>query len=200
MDTNGEPTTWFAFNLDEYCRCMDYDNKTASFLFIMDPVRFYNELSAMVPIAVANNKSNLTSKRFYGDFNPNEPVFFRDVDYHKHKRNELFWDKTENMEELFWKLPEYEQQSELRYAIPNINFIQTYDPNTKPYDYKLNTLDVYLPHFQEYSKVFSASEAHSLYFGNFDDQAHTNDFAILGMTFEEISRKMRLNGSAPAPC
>ena len=200
MDTNGEPTTWFAFNLDEYCRCMDYDNKTASFLFIMDPVRFYNELSAMVPIAVANNKSNLTSKRFYGDFNPNEPVFFRDVDYHKHKRNELFWDKTENMEELFWKLPEYEQQSELRYAIPNINFIQTYDPNTKPYDYKLNTLDVYLPHFQEYSKVFSASEAHSLYFGNSDDQAHTNDFAILGMTFEEISRKMRLNGSAPAPC
>lgn len=197
MDTNGEPTTWFAFNLDEYCKDMNYDNSTASYLFITDPVKFYDELTVMVPIAVADNKTNLTSKRFYGNFNPNEPVFFRDIDYHKHKRNELFWDNPENMGELFWKLPEYEQQSELRYAIPNINFIQTFDPNVKPYDYKLNTLDVRLPHFQEYSQVVSASEAHSLYFGNFDDQAHTNDFAILRMTFDEIKKQMGLDGRHP---
>ena len=197
LDANGEPIHWFAFNLDEYCRNMDYDNNTASYLFITDPSKFYNELKEMIPIAVADNKLNLTSERFYGDFNPNEPVFFSDVNYHKFERDEVFWHNPENMEEMFWKLPEYEKQSELRYVIPNINFIQTFDPNGKIYDYKLNTLKVHLPHFQEYSQVVSAAEAHSLYFGNFNDKAHTNDFAISRMTFDEISRKMGFDGKDP---
>lgn len=101
LDAKGKPTKWFAFNLDEYCRSMDYDNKAASFLFILDPVKFYNELMAMVPIAVENNRSNLTSKRFYGAFNPNEPIFFKDIDYHTHKRNDWFCDNPENMKDLF---------------------------------------------------------------------------------------------------
>ena len=196
LDANGKQHKWFAFNLDEYCKIMGYDNKTTSFLFIMDPVKFYNDLRAMVPIAVEDNQSNLTSERYYGVFNPNEPLLFKDVNYDKHTRNEIFWDNPENMEDLFWKLPEYKQQSELRYIIPNINFIQTFDPNANSYNYKQNTLNVYLPHFQEYSKIVPASEVHSLYFWNFDDQAHTNDFAILRMTFDELIRKVESDGSA----
>lgn len=194
LANDGEPVGWFAFNLDEYCKDMDYNNDDASYLFITDPPKFFNELKAMIPTVVSNNISNLTSKRFYGNFNPNEPLFFKDIEYHKHKRNELFWDSPESMEELFWKLPEFERQSELRCMIPNVNFVQTYNPNYGTYKRNSNTLSVYLPHLQEYAVIARASEAHSLYFGNFDNQALSEDFAILRMTFDEINRQMKTNG------
>lgn len=44
VDLANHPFKWFAFNLDEYCKIMDYNNDEASFLFITDPVRFFEEL------------------------------------------------------------------------------------------------------------------------------------------------------------
>lgn len=189
LEKDGKPVKEFAFNLDEYCKGMMYEVETASYLFIIDTVQFCQELQLMIPEAIKRNKANLTSKRFYGDFNPKEPLFFRDVEYHKHKRNEFFRDKSASMEELFWKLPEYEQQSELRFIIPNINFAQTFDPARGNYNYKLNTLDVYLPRLQEYSMVVSANEAHSLLFDNITRQDHTCNFKILSTPFDKICER-----------
>ena len=186
LGKDDKPAENFAFNLDEYCKYMGYSTETASYLFITDPVRFYRELQMVIPAAIEENKSNLTSERFYGAFNPDEPLFFKDVEYHKHRRIDFFWDNPENMEELFWKLPEYEEQSELRYIIPNINFAQTFAPESGNYDYTLNTLDVCLPCFQEYSKVVPATEAHSLYFNIVDKQTYMSSCSILRMTFDEI--------------
>ena len=78
--------------------------------------------------------------------------------------------------------------------IPNVNFVQTYNPNYGTYNRNSNTLNVYLPHLQEYAVIARASEAHSLYFGNFDNQAFSGDFAILRMTFDEISSQIKTNG------
>lgn len=114
-----------------------------------------------------------------------------DVDYHKHLGNEIFFDNPQNMEELFWKLPEYEQQSELRVVIPNINFKQIFDPDGIKYDYKLNTLNVILPHLQEYSEVVSAAEFHSLYFGRIDDRGNTGTFQILKETFSDLTKMLQ---------
>lgn len=191
LGKDGKPAENFAFNLDEYCKSMGYSTETVSYLFITDPTRFYRELQMMIPEAIESNKTNLTSKRFYGDFNPKEPLFIRNVEYHKHKRNELFWDNPTSMEELFWKLPEYEQQSELRCIIPNINFVQTFDPESDNYDYKLNALDIYLPHLQEYSMVVPATKAHSLYFEKVNGQSLVSHFNILKTTFNEICERMK---------
>lgn len=192
MDAGGSPVSWFAFDLDEYREDMDYQKDDSSFLFITNPKSFYQDLIQAVPIAVEKNQYKLTSKRFYQDFNPKKPIKFMDVDYHRYTDTSPFFDYQTNREELFWKLPKYEQQSELRIAIPCLNFEQTYDPNLK-YDYEENTLDVYLPHFQEYTAVFPASEAHSLYFGEFDTKNQTNDFAVLKLTIKEIRENIKPN-------
>ena len=190
LEEKGKRFNNFAFNLDGYCSGMGYTAEAASYLFITDPLQLFQELQTMIPTAIEMNKSNLTSERFYGNFNQMSHFFCKDVEYHKHERNERFWDNPGSMEELFWKLPEYEQQSELRYIIPNINFVQSFDAESGRYDYTLNTLDVYLPHLQEYSMVVPASEAHSLYFSDCDTRNNTSKFFITRLTFDEIRKRM----------
>ena len=163
LNANGNTTKSFAFNLDKYREDMRYSEDEASFLFIHDTARFFAELKESIPLAVASNKDNLTSKRFYGRFDPDQPMLISNIDYHKHTRSEIYYHRTDSCEEIFWKYPEYEHQSELRIVIPNLNYDQTYDPNTK-YDYRKNTLDVFLPHFDEYAKQFPAKGIHSLVF------------------------------------
>ena len=192
MDKEGEATKWFAFDLDAYRENMEYRDD-ASFLFITNPASFFQDLKKSIPISVEKNKENLTSKRFYSGFNQQEPFIFRDVDYHHYTDVCSFFDYQDNREELFWKLPKYEQQSELRIAIDNLNFVQTYDPSLG-YDYTKNVLDVFLPHFQEYAMIFPANEAHSLYFGVFDTDCHTNDFAVLKLTMKDIYDNIKVNG------
>lgn len=191
MDKEGEATKWFAFDLDAYREDMEYQDD-ASFLFITDPVSFFQDLKESIPISVEKNKKNLTSKRFYSGFNPQEPFIFRDVDYHHYTDDRPFFDYQDNREELFWKLPKYEQQSELRIAISHLNFVQTYDPSLE-YDYNKNKLDIFLPHFQEYAMIVPASKAHSLYFGGFDTDCHTNDFAVLELTMKDIQDNIKAN-------
>ena len=191
MNKRGNATKWFAFSLDAYREYMEYQDN-ASFLFIKDPASFFQDLKNSIPISVEKSKGNLTSKRFYAGFNPQEPFIFRDVDYHHYTDIYPFFDYQENREELFWKLPRYEQQSELRIAIPNVNFMQTYNPSLE-YDYTQNVLNVFLPHFQEYAMIVPANEAHSLYFGGLDAEHQTYDFAVLKLTLEDIQDNIDVN-------
>jgi len=167
------------FDLNMYRNGMGYDANDSSFLLITDPVMFVDELHKQIPIAVRDNLQNLTSKRYYGEFNPEDPVTATAVVYDKHSEKELYFDRPGNQDELFWKYPKYAWQSELRFAIPNLNFAQTLDPDVE-YDHKLNKLKVQLPKMQEYAKVFPASKARSLLFDRFDDETHTHRFAVLG--------------------
>ena len=166
-----------AFSLDRYCDAMQCKQKESSFLFIIHPEQFIEELKVEIPNAVEANRSKLTSERFYGDYNANDSLFYRDIDYLRHSRDELFYDNPGKSEEIFWKMPEYAYQSEVRLIIPNINFQQGFG-YANPYDSRENSLLVNLPHLKDYAKVFSASDAHWLVFDNFDDSHGTMDFSI----------------------
>lgn len=155
---------------------MGYKEEDASFLFITQPKRFLEELKAAIPQAVKNNTNKHTDQRFYGAFNPDEPVFSNTVDYSRHKSSELFYDNPGSFEEMFWKMPDYDYQSEVRIIIPNINFQQTFDADN--YDKYENSLLVELPYVKEYAKVYPAKDAHTLIFENFDDRQGTMDFSI----------------------
>lgn len=185
-EDDGSKTRCMIFNLDKYRKAMGYPEKGTSFLFITDPISFVEDLRYAIPDAVKHNQENLTSERFYGHFNPNEPFFCKGINYHRHQKNELFFDQPETSEDLFWKLPEYEWQSEMRIAIPNINFKQAFDPQNQPYDYKKNTLAVYLPNFHKYARVFSANDAHSLLFNNSKSDGDECGFRVLRLTVDEI--------------
>ena len=74
----------------------------------------------------------------------------------------------------------------MRFLIPNINFIQKYKPNTHYYDFEKNMLNVFLPSFQEYAKVFTAEEAHSLLFSDFSADGSSFSFSILQSRLDEI--------------
>ena len=164
------------FDLDQYRIDMGYGEDDAGFLFIKQPPRFIEELAESIPKAVKKNIYKLTTQRFYGDFNPLEPVFANTVNYSRHKQDELFYDNPGSFEEMFWKMPGYEYQSEVRVIIPNINFKRPFDINH--YDKHTNSLLVELPHLKEYAVYYSAQEAHTLIFENFDDSQGSMDFSI----------------------
>ena len=190
MGIDGIQDSWLAFDLDGYRESMEYTVDQSSYLFITEPEKFIRELKEAIPLAVLQNSDNLTSERFYESFDANEPLIGKCVDYNRHTKDDIFFEKCHSTDELFWKLPEYEQQSELRLAIPHINFRQIYNPNfATSYDYRNNTLHVYLPHFQEYATIVSAKEAHSLYFETTSLVEGKGKFEILKMTMDEIREK-----------
>ncbi len=180
------------FNLDQYREDMQYHQDESSFLLIEDVNMFFNDLRTAIPIAVDENRDNLTSERFYHSFDSEKPFICRDVNYNKYTEIEPFFDYQSNREELFWKLPQYRNQAELRIAISHLNFKQIFDPQKRNYDYKLNTLEVFLPHLHEYANIYSASEAHTLYFDNFDLQNRSCTFSVLRSSIAEL-QKLRDN-------
>lgn len=158
---------YLEFYLDEYLEFIGLNEENTSFLFITNTDGFIQDLKKAVPKAVENNRKNLTSKRFYEEFVSHKPIAVDYINYHKHKRNELFFDNPDSEEVSFWKFPEYEDQSEIRFVIPRINFKQDINNNMDGYDYKQNELNVYLPNFKSYAQVFLAKEVYSLLFNNF---------------------------------
>ncbi len=176
----------YIFDLDKYREYIGYAEDDSSFLFITDVEAFFKELIISIPKAIEDNKNNLTSKRYYGGFKVENPLFFRDVDYNKHKKSDLFFDNPNGFDSIFWKLPEYQEQSEMRLIIPNINFLQTYNPDI-PYDHKRNKLVVQTPQIREYAKIVKAKEAHYLFFKDNDDLERTFDFGFLELMKENVS-------------
>ena len=185
MDQKGSATSWIGFDLNRYCDTMKYDKKKCSYLFITRPICLFNELREAIPAAINKNHMNLNSDRFYGKFDPKSPYMAKDVDYCKHTRSELFFDQSNYLDALFWKSPEYKKQSELRIAIPNINFAQTYDYRT--YDYKQNILNVKLPNLKKYTIICPADSANTLYFGNFNDSDQSLTFAIYKASLDKFN-------------
>lgn len=173
------------YNLDRYRRRMGYAEEEASFLFIEDKDSFVNDLRSNVPIAVEQNKNNLTSERVFGRFHPKKPLLINDVDYSRHTKDEIFVDNPMSSQEIFWKMPEYAYQHEMRFIIPGTNFIQSYD-SLYGYNPTKNVINVHLPHLKEYALVYPASEAHTIRFSEFNDSDKTMKFSILSIPEKEL--------------
>lgn len=139
-------------NIEKVVSDMGYSTDDSAVLFITNIERFFDELREQMPIAVRGNK-NLTSKRFYSPFEPDHPIDANYVNYDKYTAGSRFYERPKNLEELFWKLPDYRWQSEFRIVISKINFVQGYNPNEE-YDPKKNYLDVSLPNLHEYAKIY----------------------------------------------
>lgn len=190
-----QPNGIIGVDLDEYCTKMGKKLEECSFMLIKDPDAFYKDLYQSVPIACKKNSRRLTTERFYKSAVPLEPIVMRGVDYHRHKENEYFYDLPKEREEIFWKMPRYEYQSEIRVVIPGINFksrLETNDTkeneelafniNNDRYDYENKKLNVELPHFQEYTEIFRADEVHTLHFWNISEDGKTCYMEKLNMT------------------
>lgn len=144
----------YIFDLGKYARYMEYDLSQSAFLLIQDANCFFDELRNQIPIAIEENRANLTQTRYYSGQIQNDPPLYADmVRYDKHQRFDVFDEMPAPPEELFWKFPEYKEQHEIRLIIPHWNFVQEYDPCfPDKYDYQKNRLRVRLPHLHEYAK------------------------------------------------
>ena len=80
---------------------------------------------------------------------------------------------------MYWKLPKFEWQSEIRLTMINTNFKQGNVNEIEKYNYKQNELKVYFPNFQNYATVYSAKDAHSLKLLNFKKKDGLVDFTVL---------------------
>lgn len=174
----GEECEGVSYALDRYLRKMRYKPDEASYLFITDKEMFVQDLKTNLPVAVDENKKNLTSDRFFGRFHPKKPLLMKDIDYSRHTKTSLFFDDPRSFEDIFWKIPEYSYQNEVRFIVPGINFIQPYD-SLSGYDPSKNVLSVRLPHLKEYAFIRPASIAKELYFDSFNDEDKTVRFSVL---------------------
>lgn len=142
---------------------MCYRKETASFLFINDPKKFFEELKEQVPIAIKQNASILTADRYYrAKGNDDCELFVDKVDYARHSPADIYYDEPSPSAELFWKYPQYHFQSEVRVAILNTNFVGDYDP--QHFKYEQHRLDVYLPHLHEYATIRAAKDLQNICF------------------------------------
>lgn len=186
LNSTGPKTTFFTFDLDKHCIEMGYQINNAGFLVVTDPYAFFDDLKLSIPVAVEQNRNNLTSERFYSEFNPAEPLLYRDVEYGHFSDKDIFYDYRGNYDEMFWKQSKYRTQSEIRLVIPNLNFIQKYNPSVEVYDYTRNQLTVTVPGLQTYSVLYPAKDYHSLVFYDFSPGCMSYRMMVSKMTVEEI--------------
>lgn len=206
---------FIGIDLDKYCTDMGNKIEECSFMLIKNPIAFYEDLYQSVPIACKKNSKILTKEMFYKPEVPLDPIVVNKVDYHRHKENEYFYDFSQEREEIFWKMPRYEYQSEVRFVIPGIAFkpIATtvdakedvllknksnnisqneefaFNINNDKYDYKNKELTVELPHFQEYTEIFPAVDVHTLVFWNIREGGKDFCMEKLNMTQQELSKR-----------
>ena len=152
-----------SFLPDRYLNAMCYEKDTASFLFINDPKKFFEELKEQVSIAIKQNENILTTDRYYhAEGNDDCELFVDKVDYARHSPTDIYYDEPSPSAELFWKYPQYQFQSEVRVAILNTNFVWDYDP--QHFKHEQHRLDVYLPHLHEYATIRAAKDLQNIYF------------------------------------
>lgn len=159
-------TSSFDMDLDVYLKNMNRKAEDSKLLMITDCDKFFSELKKQIPIAVKNNCGNLTSEGFGNAFNPTNPFLFKHVCYDQFDKDTLFFRYNEYLDEMFWKLPSYDVQSELRIVLPKINFRQKYGDGTA-YDYTKNSLSVELPGLHDYARTYSLKEIRYLNFSNY---------------------------------
>jgi len=152
---NKEGHSSFKFDIDGFSKAFEYSSDYG-ILIIDKPFEFINELSSQLSKCIMNN-NNLTSERFYKNFDPLNPIDASFVDYNKYKMTDLFFDQECVGQEIFWKDEKYSWQNEFRIIVKNINFKQYYHPLN--YDYKKNNLQITLPNLKKYSRIISLKDA-----------------------------------------
>ena len=152
------PSSFF-FTCPRCIVVLQYANKEMGVLLIQDLRGLISDLKKQIPIAIKENRYNLTQERYHVSAPTEEVLFANTIDYSRHQRFDIFEEEPVPPEELFWKFPEYKKQAELRIVIPHWNFIQSYDPfKPEKYDKKKNYLPVNLPQLHSYASLFIPSE------------------------------------------
>ena len=147
------------FRADRYAQYMGYANEEMGVLLIQDFCGLISDLKEQIPLAIKENRYNLTQERYHISAPTEEVLFANVIDYSRHQRFDIFEEEPAPPEELFWKFPEYKKQAELRIVIPHWNFIQSYDPfKPEKYDKEKNYLPVNLPQLHSYASLFIPSE------------------------------------------
>ena len=164
------------FDLSGFQRTMGEEN--TGLLLIKTPTDFINEISRQIVDAVEENKAMLDLDKFQNPFDVSAPILMKSVDYSRYDDNTIFerWNKQE-LSELFWKRRSYTYQSEMRLEVSKVNFKS--DSVDFGMDYKVNTLDVYLPNFQSYTEIYTEGCADKLYFTDFCETDRECKFRIL---------------------
>lgn len=146
-------------------------------LLIKTPTDFINEVSRQIVDAVEENKAMLDLDKFQNPFDVSAPILMKSVDYSRYDDTTIFerWNKQE-LSELFWKRRSYTYQSEMRLEVSKVNFKS--DSVDVGMDYKVNTLDVYLPNFQSYTEIYTDGCADKLYFTDFREAKSVCKFYI----------------------
>ena len=164
------------FDLSDFRRTMGEEN--TGVLLIKSPTNFINEVSRQIVDAVEENKAMLDLDKFQNPFDVSAPILMKSVDYSRYDDNTIFerWNKQE-LSELFWKRRSYSYQSEMRLEVSKVNFKS--DSVDFGMDYKVNTLDVYLPNFQSYTEIYTEGCADKLYFTDFCETDRECKFRIL---------------------
>lgn len=163
------------FDLSGFQRIMGEEN--TGVLLIKSPVDFINEVSRQIVDAVEKNKAILDLDKFKNPFDVSASILMKSVDYFRNDDNTVFerWNKQE-LSELFWKRRSYNYQSEARLEVSKVNFKS--DSVDFGMDYKVNTLDVYLPNFQSYTEIYRTGCADKLYFTDFREAERACKFCI----------------------
>ncbi len=155
----------------EYYQSSFYKPGKHSVLIIKDPYKFLKELKTQIPLAVQQNKENLSSKGFSKGFFEKNPMMYASIQYTR-KKNELYWQPKDYNLTLFKKLKRYKYQSEFRIIIPGIRYNQPLEAPISTYCYQKNQLEIFLPKLKEYTELIDIKEFDSIEFIQYNGEYH----------------------------
>ena len=188
------------FDLEKFSRELS-QKEDCGYLIIIQPQLFFDDLCKQIPRAIQENLQILTCNDYDLPFNPKQPIKQGYVDYDRHRNNELFFDPQDYGDEIFWKMPEYREQSELRFVIPNISFdpnceiarakkFKIKDVQAERYDQNMFRLEVKLQNIKKYAYCFSYHQAKSLLFEGVFDEDTYGFLKVYRESAEQLSRRM----------
>ena len=167
----------FEYDLDRYCESMGYSIDDAAYFVVLKPEVFREELKHQIPLAVKTAIGQLQSEMYYSTFDPLNPLQDRLVDYSRYDENNFFNLESLKNDSIFYKKNELSWQSEVRYTIPSVGFINR-NYYESSYDWKKNTLAIDLPQLGDYAQVFDAKDIKAFSF--IEEQKGSFQFRVIG--------------------
>lgn len=140
---------WLNIDLQPYYKAMGIKPEESSVMIIRYPWKLVEELRHEIPNAI-NRATNIDNT----DFDANNPLAIRYIQYDL-DLNKLFWELNP-YDELFRKRPEYRDQREARFIIPNAPFVR--DPVSRPEMFYDNEMIIPLPSIKEYASICQVSK------------------------------------------
>lgn len=155
------------FNFEGYANAMKYSNSEASIWVIKNMAAFEDDLRKGIILAVTNNlQNNITTAGFVNKFDVSKPYICGFVNYNKYDYDKDFIDNTGNLSPLLCKSKSYAYQSEFRFILNNVRFLQKLSIDN--YDYSLNKLNVSLPNIESYSNIYNLEQYSGIMLSYFD--------------------------------